>query len=264
MFGGQLVHAYQSRHTRLGAVVMNVSMQYADAWESFWRDVPQGAGAALWDAAPERTVALHLPLLQRYTAADLPLVDVGCGNGTQSLHLTRRYARVVGFDLSEAAVARAGQAAREAHTESATFRQLDATDTDAVREVHGELGDADVYMRGVLHQSLPDDRPLVAASVAALVGERGRALVVEPAAAAKQVLLRLMGRSEGPPPQVEAVFGHGIAPMEMPDEALPRYFRDAGLTVLGSGTMPLPLTIAEDDGSPVALPSTWLAVGRNP
>jgi hypothetical protein len=140
---------------------------------------------------------------------------------------------------------------------------MDAADTEAVRELHRELGDADVYMRGVLHQSLPEDRTRVAASVAALVGDRGRALVVEPSAAAKQVLMRMMGRAEGPPPALEAVFGHGIAPMEMPDDSLPALFHEAGLSVLEGGSMPLVLTVSEDDGSRTVLPSNWLVVGRD-
>ncbi|MGW8377619.1 class I SAM-dependent methyltransferase [Streptomyces sp. ODS28] len=255
---------------------MNVSMRYAESWESFWRDAPPGAGSVAWDAAPDSTAALHLPLLERYSHGGLPMIDAGCGNGTQTLFLAERYPRVLGFDLSGEAVERAAKAAEAAREElgergragrggqapRVEFRQLDATDLAAVRELHDELGDADVYMRGVLHQAQPDDRRTVASSLAALIGERGCALVVEPAAAAKQVMLRLMGREEGPPPQLEAIFGHGIEPMDMPDEELPAYFRGEGLTVLASGTMPLSLTVSEEDGSYVTLPSNWLVASR--
>ncbi|MBR7678715.1 class I SAM-dependent methyltransferase, partial [Streptomyces daliensis] len=148
---------------------MNALTEYADAWESFWRDAPPGAGAVLWDAAPEEVAALHLPLLLSHTPGTLPLVDVGCGNGTQTRFLARHYARVIGVDLSGTAV---------------EFRRLDAADPAPVGKLSEELGDADVYLRGVLHQCGPDDRARIAASVATLVGRHGRALVVEPARAA--------------------------------------------------------------------------------
>lgn len=263
--------------------------QYADAWESFWRDAPKEAGTVFWDAAPERTAGRHLPLFGPHFGGR-PVVDLGCGNGTQTRFLARRYPRVVGVDLSEAAIGRAREtvaappgpaaAAPGAATPAVTgpgpevpdrpeqanhapdFRALDAADPGAVRALREELGECDVYLRGVLHQCPPHDRPRIAASVATLVGERGRAFVVEPAEAGGATLASLMGRPGGPPPSLAAVFAHGIRPMEMPDASVPEFFREAGLEVLDDGTAPLALTVAGEDGTPLDLPSTWLVAGR--
>ncbi|MGW7514023.1 class I SAM-dependent methyltransferase [Streptomyces sp. NPDC054796] len=252
---------------------MNALTEYADAWDGFWRDAPPGEGAVLWDAAPEEVAALHLPLLLSHTPGTLPLVDVGCGNGTQTRFLARHYARVIGVDLSGTAVERArgetegtGEGTSQGTAVSrgtVEFRRLDAADPAQVGKLGEELGDADVYLRGVLHQCGPDDRARIAASVATLVGRHGRALVVEPARAAKDVLLRLMRREEGPPPALAAVFSHGIAPVGMDDGSVPGLFRAGGLRVFASGSLPLVLTVPGADGSPVALPANWLVVGRN-
>lgn len=83
-------------------------------------------------------------------------MDLGCGNGTQTRYLATRFARAVGVDLSDAAI---DHARRATAGPSAEFEQLDLTDTDAVRDLHGRLGDSNVYMRAVIHQSEPAARP---------------------------------------------------------------------------------------------------------
>lgn len=238
---------------------MSTPNRRADAWESFWKDAPPEKGAVAWDAPPERTAAVHHPLFAPHFGGGRTIVDLGCGNGTQTHYLAGRYARVLGVDVSGAALLRA----RAARGPAAGFRVMDATDTGAVRSLSAELGECDVYMRGVLHHCDQEERSRIAASVALLVGEHGRAFDVEPAAAGGALLGALMGRPEGPPPALAAVFAHGIRPLEMPDGSVPEVFRGAGLEVLAAGTAPLALTLVDADGIPLDLPSNWLVVGRN-
>lgn len=147
---------------------MSVSSRYREAWEGFWREAPDGQGAVFWDAAPAQTVALHLALFEpKLRDPGLQMVDLGCGNGTQTRFLADRFTHVVGADLSAAAVDHARQADPAGQ---ATYRVLDATDKTDVEALHAELGDANVYMRGVLHQADPDDRQPLIDGVATLVG----------------------------------------------------------------------------------------------
>ena len=156
---------------------MSVTSRYRDAWEGFWREAPDEPGAVFWDAGPERTAAVHLALFEPYlTAADLPLVDLGCGNGTQTRYLADRFPRVIGADLSTAAVDRARRADPDGR---ADYRVLDAADKTDAEALHADLGDANVYVRGVLHQCEPDDRQRLVDTVATLLGERGRVCLVE-------------------------------------------------------------------------------------
>lgn len=239
---------------------MSVTSRYKEAWEGFWRDAPEEPGAVLWDAEPALIVGIHLALFEPHMAAvGLPVVDLGCGNGTQTRFLADRYPRVLGADLSAAALLHARRADPAGQVD---FRQVDAVEKDEAEQLHAELGDVNVYMRGVLHQCDEADRQPLVDGIAALLGERGRAFVVELAEAAGTVLRGLAQRPEGPPPKLAPVFAHGIAPGEVADAAVPQYVEAAGLTVLAQGELPLATTEFTPDGTRIELPSKWLVVGR--
>ncbi|MFJ9175294.1 class I SAM-dependent methyltransferase [Streptomyces sp. NPDC102360] len=240
---------------------MSVSERYKEAWESFWEDASPEPGGVFWDAEPALTAGLHLALFEPELAAPgLPMVDLGCGNGTQTRFLADRYPRVVGADLSAAALGRAREADPAGQ---ADYRELDATDNDQMGSLHAELGDVNVYMRGVLHQSETADRQLLVDAIAALVGERGRGFVVELSERARPILEALAAGPSGPPPKLGEVFSHGIAPGEVSDEVVPEYVASAGLSVLAAGELPLMTTDFSADGGRIELPSTWLVVGRS-
>ncbi|MER5219396.1 class I SAM-dependent methyltransferase [Streptomyces flaveus] len=239
---------------------MSVTTRYRDAWEGFWQEAPDEQGAVFWDAEPALTVGVHLPLFEPHLAAPgLPFVDLGCGNGTQTRFLADRYPHVVGADLSAAAL---DHARRTDRAGQAAYRLLDAAEKSEAETLHAELGDVNVYMRGVLHQCEPDDRQPLVDGVAALVGERGRAFLVELAEAAGLVLRGLAQRPEGPPGKLAPVLRHGIAPGEVADDAVPEYLRSAGLTVFASGELPLVTTEYQGDGTRIELPSKWVVAGR--
>ncbi|CAL9621922.1 hypothetical protein SUDANB108_05889 [Streptomyces sp. enrichment culture] len=239
---------------------MSVTSRYRESWEGFWREASDAPGAVLWDAEPALTAGRHLALFEPHLADPaLPLVDLGCGNGTQTRYLAGRFPRVVGADLSAAALEHARRADPAGQ---ATYRQLDAAEKGEVQALHAELGDANVYVRGVLHQCEPDDRQALADGIATLAGDCGRAFLVELSGAAKAVLRGLASGPDGPPPKLAPVFRHGIAPGEVADEAVPAYLRSAGLTVLASGELPLATTEYRPDGTRIELPSQWLVVGR--
>ncbi|MBD9721826.1 class I SAM-dependent methyltransferase [Streptomyces caniscabiei] len=239
---------------------MSVTSRYREAWEGFWREAPDEPGAVFWDAGPERTAAVHLALFEPYlTAAGLPLVDLGCGNGTQTRFLADRFPRVIGADLSTAAVDRARRADPDGR---ADYRVLDAADKTDAEALHADLGDANVYVRGVLHQCEPDDRQRLVDTVATLLGERGRVCLVELSEAAKPVLMGLAADPAGPPAKLAPIFRHGIAPGEVTDAAIPEYLGAAGLTVVTSGELPLVTTEHTAAGTRIELPSRWYVAGR--
>ncbi|WP_030313165.1 class I SAM-dependent methyltransferase [Streptomyces sp. NRRL B-3229] len=239
---------------------MSVTGRYRESWEGFWREAPGRQGAVFWDAEPVLTSGVHLahfePLL---LDPGLPLVDLGCGNGTQSRFLAAHFSQVIGVDLSAAALDRARDADPD---EQVTYRQLDASDKGEPENLHAELGDVNVYMRGVLHQAAPEDRQQMVDGIASLVGERGRAFVVELSEAAKPVLLGLAQSPDGPPDKLAPIFRHGIAPGEVADDAVPVYLGAAGLKIVASGELPLITTEYRADGTRIELPSKWWVVGR--
>ncbi|WP_329222384.1 class I SAM-dependent methyltransferase [Streptomyces sp. NBC_01485] len=239
---------------------MSVARRYREAWEGFWREAPGEPGGVFWDADPRVTAAVHLAHFEPYlTDAELALVDLGCGNGTQTRYFADRFPHVVGADLSAAAL---DHARRADPAGLATYRLLDAAEKGAAETLHAELGDANVYMRGVLHQCEPADRQPLVDGIAALVGERGRAFLVEPSEAARLVLGSLAQSAAGPPPKLAPILRHGIAPGEVADDAVPEYLRTAGLRVLASGELPLSTTESAPDGTRIELPSQWFVTAR--
>ncbi|MEV7189079.1 class I SAM-dependent methyltransferase [Kitasatospora sp. NPDC093102] len=238
---------------------MSVTSRYRDAWEGFWRDAPEEPGSVIWDAEPALSAERHLTLFRPHLADPaLPVVDLGCGNGTQTRFLAEHFPLVLGVDLSTAALdlARRGDPAGRA-----AFTRLDATEAEAVRALHHRLGDANVYVRGVIHQSEPADRRRVVEAVRTLLGARGRAFVFELAEAAKDVLDDLVRSPAGPPPKLRPVFSHGLAPAGVADAAFPELFRAAGLAVLATGELPLATTESAPDGARIDLPAHWLVAG---
>ncbi|GAA3167973.1 class I SAM-dependent methyltransferase [Streptomyces virens] len=239
---------------------MSVTSRYRESWESFWREAPQEQGAVFWDAEPVLAVARHLALFEpRLADPGLPLVDLGCGNGTQTRFLADRFPHVLGADLCAAALDRARAADPDGR---AAYRRLDAADRAETKALHAEIGDANVYVRGVLHQCEAGDRQALVDAIATLAGDRGRAFLVEPSEEAGGVLRDLAAGPAGPPPKLAPVLRHGMAPGEVADAAVPGFLAAAGLTVAASGTLPLTTTEYGPDGTRIELPSLWYVAGR--
>ncbi|MGW9206199.1 class I SAM-dependent methyltransferase [Embleya sp. NPDC055664] len=236
---------------------MGTSERYMRAWEGFWAENTGEPGAAFWDADAALTAAPHTELLAAHADPTLPIVDLGCGNGTQTRYLAGQFPRAVGVDLSPSAVAHARRADRDAVAE---FEQLDLTDLAEVRGLGDRLGEANVYLRAVLHQSDPADRAPVATAVALLLGRRGRGFVIEPTAAAKEVLRQVAERPGGTPEKLRQVRKHNLRPAEVAPGELPDLLRGAGLEILDQGRTDLVMSERHPDLSPVTLPADWFVV----
>ncbi|GGW72465.1 methyltransferase [Streptomyces lucensis JCM 4490] len=236
---------------------MNVSDKYRNAWESYWSETSDALGEAIWDADPSLSAQPHSDLLLPYADPARTIVDLGCGNGTQTRFLATRFARAVGVDLSHAAVE---HARRGTDGDTVEFQQLDLTDADAVRALHDRLGDSNVYMRAVIHQSEPAARSAVAAAVARIIGTEGRAFVVELTSGSRDVLQRAASGPAGPPPKLQRVFHHGLKPADADDEEIPRLLAEAGLKILADGETVLPQTEYLTDGTRMDLPARWFVL----
>ncbi|MEU8475874.1 class I SAM-dependent methyltransferase [Streptomyces hygroscopicus] len=238
---------------------MSVSERYRQAWESYWRNTSDAPGDAIWDADPSLSAALHLDLLAPHADPSLPIVDLGCGNGTQTRYLAARFARALGVDLSRAAVERARRADPAG---TAEYRQLSLTDAAGVADLARRLGDANVYLRAVIHQSDAPDRRPVARAVARLLGRRGRGFVAELTAESRAVLAELAAGPGGPPPKLRRVLDHGLRPADAADKEVPEVLAEAGLEILAEGPTALAQTEQWPDGSRVELPARWFVVAR--
>src|SRR5712691_7083703 len=83
---------------------MTSANRYLTAWERFWSTATGAPGEIFWDAAPLHAAQQDLVLFHDYVDPQLPLIDLGCGNGTQTRFLADHFARVLGTEISPAAV----------------------------------------------------------------------------------------------------------------------------------------------------------------
>lgn len=150
----------------------------ASRWDRYWADVEATGddGDVLWDSSGDGEAQRYLELLSTHADRDLPLIDVGCGNGRFTRALAAASPRAVGVDLSAHAVDRARS---ETSDPAVSFRVADMTAPDAARPLVAELGACNVFVRGVLHVLDPPARRALASNLGDLLGPRGTLVIAE-------------------------------------------------------------------------------------
>ena len=83
---------------------MTTANRYLTSWENYWSTLSGTPGEIFWDADPAHAAQQDLGLFQGYADRQLPLIDLGCGNGTQTRFLADHFSRVMGTEISPAAV----------------------------------------------------------------------------------------------------------------------------------------------------------------
>jgi SAM-dependent methyltransferase len=219
-------------------------------WQAYWGDVADKPGEALWDTPPTDDTAKLLSFCGDAIDRELQLVDVGCGNGPRSHFLAEHFPKVVGVDVSAAAIDAARQLFEAPNLE---FRVLDAIDPGQAKALHDELGDANVHVSAMFHSMSPAERALAAESVAALCGQTGRFVVEELGAEAEKVFAEMQALGGPPPAKFVKLFESGITPGVMPEGALEDLMASHGLGVVRKGTVPHELTETGPDGKAVAI-----------
>lgn len=182
--------------------------RYATSWESFWGSTTGTVDEVFWDADPIHASRQDLALFRDYFDTRLPLIDLGCGNGTQTRFLANHFMSVIGIEIAPAAVELAGKTNGAANI---TYQLLDVLSPDDAQRLHDEIGDANIYMRAVLHQLAPADHATAIQSIERLLGATGTLYLVELSSAAESFFAQLI-QQYGPPPGLARVFRHQITP----------------------------------------------------
>lgn len=165
------------------------TIPYAQRWENYWSSVTRDGTRVVWDAPAEAGVAFDWPNIERHTDPTLPMIHLGCGHGRQTAFFGDRFVRTIGVDISPSAIERART---EHHHDRVEYRVLDAADPVAIAALHEELGDANVYVRGVLHQLADEQQAPYLASALRLIGRRGTLSVLELRRGAEQIFFPMV------------------------------------------------------------------------
>ena len=152
---------------------MRAPRDQRQVWDRFWSGIQRtGAGGeVLWDAASQAELDAVLARVLARMDRSLPVVDVGCGNGRFSRLLAAHFPRVVGIDISSHAVQKARAESRG--IANVEYRVVDVSAPGAGRALGDELGEVNVFMRGVFHTFNAAQRTSTVANLAHMLGRRG-------------------------------------------------------------------------------------------
>ena len=232
---------------------------YQKQWNNYWGDTQETGqhGTVLWDVDPERASQIDLERFKSYFNPNLPLLDLGSGNGRQSRFLAQHFSKVVGVDVSEAAIALAKKDSH--HQSNLTFRVLNATDPTQVKALHDEFGDMNVYIRGVVHVIQKPDRPRFAAGLRTLLGSKGVLYQTELDNEALPYFRQFPGDSpSGLPALMHRVVSYGITPIGFKLNKLHEIYLPDQWEILEKGNNAIMNTIEVAPGQPGAVPANYL------
>jgi len=227
--------------------------RYRPSWETYWADLSTGDGVALWDCreSPE------IPLFAPHFGTELPVIDVGCGNGARSGPLAAAFPRVVATDLAASAI----DVARRHHpSPTIEYEVLDILDEGAVSRLHERIGDANVYVRAVLHQLAPADRLVAADRIAVLTGRSGCVFDHELTPASHARMAQLIDGEAATLPRLRQLADHfniGASPVAGAGD-LEWIFKHAGFVAVEAGSLPIRTVERLSDGSQLCLPGSYL------
>jgi SAM-dependent methyltransferase len=207
---------------------MTSASRYLTSWESFWSASTEVPGEIFWDADPAHAAQQDLALFQGYADPQLPMIDLGCGNGTQTRFLADHFARVIGTEISPAAVE---ISKKKNAAPNISYRILDVLCPADAQALHDEIGDANLYMRTVLHQLSPADHATAIQSIERLLGEKGTLYLIELSSAAEPYFAQLITQY-GLPPGLARVFQHQITPGMLNENDLKMLFPPDRFTLL--------------------------------
>ena len=232
----------------------------AGAWDGYWTSIGRTPEDVFWDAEAERVAALDLERFEAFVDRRRTLVDFGCGNGTQTRFFAGRFDRVIGVDVSEAAIKLARCATPSPST---SYRILDGLRPEQAQALHEEIGDASVYVRGVLHQLAPEDRTACASSIDALIGSAGILFIVELSWSAEDYFASFVARHGGLPPSLLRAFRFGLKAGGLSDEELDSLFPATRYEVLARGESIIHTTHALPQGGFMEIPALYRVLRRS-
>jgi ubiquinone/menaquinone biosynthesis C-methylase UbiE len=222
-----------------------------EVWECWWAGIEGAPGEIIWDADVTDLTA-DLEIFADTFDRDLPVIDLGCGDGRQTRFLARHLDIVVGVDISPAAIDRARATENPPNV---SYRVLDARFPGAAQRLHAELGDANVYVRGVLQAMPAGDRPGAISSIAALLGGTGTLFAKELPPQASTYFAEVVQR-HGIWPELERVM-RLIPPGQVTEEELARLFLPDRIEVIATGAGRIETVNVLPDGDPIRVPAIY-------
>jgi len=251
LYGNLIRYQITSKSTR----------NYSGQWNSYWSSIQQTGvgGEVLWDNSPQRAAEEDLARFIQHMDRNLPILDLGSGNGRQSRFLAKYFPKVIGVDVSDQAIQ---QAKRESeHVDNLEFYVFNATDPQQAQALHEKFGDVNIYMRGVFHVIQKPDRANFVTSLKTLLGQKGTLYQIELTSAALNYFRTLPGDSpSGLPKLLHKVVEHGITPIGFELKDAGRLYNQHAWQILDQGHDVTINTIPLSHGQEGQVPANYLVL----
>ncbi|MEL6985321.1 MAG: class I SAM-dependent methyltransferase [Actinomycetota bacterium] len=209
---------------------------YEGQWQAYWSRANQGEAEndVLWDAEDDTELQAAMARFTPHADRSLPVLDLGCGNGRRSRFLRQHFDRVIGVDVSPAAIELATE--QSEGIEGVTFQVLDGLDREATAALAAEHGPVNLYLRGVFHVIHDKDRPTFLANLRTLLGDGGALYQLETDGEALDYFLSHPEDSpSGLPKLMHRVIESGIVPHGFGPDDAEKWYGGADWEILESG-----------------------------
>lgn len=238
-------------------MVSDTMNRYQNAWESFWGTLTGEPHEVLWNVSRELAVALDFERFKDLIALNnLPLVDVGCGDGTQTRFFSDHVQHTIGVDVSSRAIEIARSQTIPSNLE---YRVLDILDKASCQAFHRETGDVNIYMRGVLMQFLPPDRLIAVNNLRLLMGMKGYLYLKELRPETKAYYASII-KEQGMPSGFARVLKHGITPGGISQEDINILFPSDQFEIIREGKHVMNTIIPQVAGGIAKAPAFYMVV----
>ncbi len=237
----------------------NKNRAYRLNWDQYYqRTYGLMQQKALWDVPPEQAVAVDFQYFEHFFDKSLPLLDLGCGTGTQEVFLAKHFQYVIGLDVSDEAVR---LARKDVVLPNVSFEALDATDVLKAEELYRRVGDSNVYIRAMLHQLLEDDLTKFQQVILTLMGKKGKMYCVEVADSIREYFENSKTAFSRLPKQMQRVFISNLPPtrglnlIKLTDFFPEKYFK-----ILDCGETRLSINIYFPGGENIHIPAIFAKI----
>lgn len=183
---------------------------YKSNWEGYYKTMAEELSQIPWDVSPDKASKLDLEIIINSFDESLPLVDIGCGIGTQAAFLKSFFDTVIGTDVSEEAIKIANQNYRQKGLE---FSYLDILNIDEIKAFSVNHSPCNLYMRGMLQQILQIDRGKFTEAIKILLQSNGKLYFTELSTDAGVFFLDLKRKLGQFPPQLQRVLTEKVTKM---------------------------------------------------
>lgn len=233
---------------------------YGKNWDQYYiRTYRLQKTKALWDVPVEQAIELDHKRFKKYLSEDLPIIDIGCGTGTQSRYLLQYFTNVLGVDVAAEAI----RVAKENYQlPGLVFDTFDVTDVDKAKSIEKKLGPSNIYMRGVLHQILEADLDHFRESIRTLLGATGTMYCIEVSDQIRAHFSTENQQFSRLPERLKQVFISNLPPKGVSLESLPSFFPISDFNILQAGVGSLNTNLKYPDGNPIFIPATYCMVRK--